>query len=220
MVIKINTDTHNLKIGITGTRYRCFENILKKYRIKFNYVNIEDIDSSYDLIFESGVYTIIPDHILQQPKYGIIGIHETPLPMGKGHAPLQWTILNKRRNLTVTLYKLNQGIDTGEIIHQINIPVTIYDTLIELNKKRLLGIEKVFECFINELIAGYIVLRKQTGQGTYHKKRNKDSCELNSEMKLKDLWDNIRICDNNDYPAWFRVGNRKVILRYEVLDEG
>ena len=64
--------------------------------------------------------------------------------------------------------------------------------------------------------SGFIVLREQSGKPSYHKKRTKENSELNPDIPLKDLWDEIRICDNENYPAFFVIGDTKIILRYEV----
>jgi methionyl-tRNA formyltransferase len=218
MVIKINKPVNTMKIGVTGTRAKCFANVLDKYNIPYRTIDVAEIDKTFDFVFESGLYTLISDEYLSMPRFGVIGIHESPLPEGKGHAPIQWAVLSGKRNLTVTLYKLDTGVDSGKIIHQVNMPILKIDTIVELNRKRLSGVEKVFDVFIKELLDGYIVLRSQTGRGSYHQRRNLDSCELNKEEKLCDLWDQIRICDNDLYPAWFKIGKKKVIIKYEVVD--
>ena len=218
MIVKIEKSISEIKIGIAGARSFCFSRVLDEYGIKYKNIQISDIDSSYDIVFESGLYEIIPEETLSKPAYGIIGIHESPLPEGRGHAPIQWAVLNNRKNLTITLYKLDKGVDSGLIINQHNVPIAECEGLIELNEKREKGISDCFRVFVEEMISGHIVLRKQSGLGSYHKKRNLESCELNSEMRLADLWDNIRICDNKNYPAWFRVGNKKIILKYKIVD--
>ena len=61
-----------------------------------------------------------------------------------------------------------------------------------------------------------LVLREQHGASSYHKKRNHaDSC-LDSTKSLDSLWDDIRICDNDKYPAHFYIEGKKITLKYEV----
>ena len=217
MIVQLDKDISDLKIGILGTRSECFSDVLDKHQISYcSLSSLEGVDETYDIIFESGVYCIIPEETLTKPTYGFVGIHETPLPEGKGWAPIQWTVLNKRKNLTVTLYKLASRADNGNIINQINKPIFINDTLHTINKKREEGISECFEVFVEELKSGFIVLREQTGRPSYHKKRTKENSELNPDTPLKDLWDEIRVCDNEEYPAFFIVDDTKIILRYEV----
>ena len=76
---------------------------------------------------------------------------------------------------------------------------------------------RCFEGAINELSSGVLVLREQSGMSSYHKRRNLEDSKLNADEPLKDLWDNIRMCDNEKFPAFFYIGNTKIILRYEVI---
>tara|TARA_Y100001963_G_scaffold132902_1_gene191998 strand:+ start:210 stop:878 length:669 start_codon:yes stop_codon:yes gene_type:complete len=220
MILKISEPAEELKIGLLGFRSKYLTAPLKELGFNnFIVVQLEDIDESFDLIVETGVYDIIPKEILDKPKYGVVGFHESPLPEGKGHAPIQWAILNKKNNFTITLYKLNAGVDAGEIIYQYNMPINRIDTYHVMEEKRKDGIQNCFFEFLNELLTGVIVLRKQTGKGSYHKKRSPRDSILDDSKSLKELWDNIRICDNNNYPAYFFVDDAKIILRYEVVDD-
>lgn len=216
MIVEIKKNINDLKIGLLGTRSSCFAAVLDEKNIQYTHLKCDQINSTYDFVFESGVYEILPQRILNKPRYGVIGIHESPLPEGRGHAPIQWAVLNNRKNLTITLYKLNECVDAGSIIVQHNVPILHHDTLEDLDAKRRSGISDCFRVFLEELESGYLVLREQTGSKSYFKKRTTDSCELDVEMKLKDLWNFIRICDNDLYPAWFKVGDKKIFLKYSV----
>tara|TARA_R110002074_G_scaffold189543_2_gene355384 strand:+ start:6460 stop:7128 length:669 start_codon:yes stop_codon:yes gene_type:complete len=220
MITNINKNPKKLKIGLLGFRSNYLINPLHMMGfINFKSIEIDDIDESYDLVVETGVYNIISNEVLNKPKYGTIGFHESPLPEGRGHAPIQWAILNKKNNFTITLYKLDNGVDTGNIIYQYNIPIDNIDTYEKMEEKRKIGIENCFTEFLKELSLGVIVEREQTGKSSYHKKRNPEDSLLDDSKSLIDLWDNIRVCDNKNYPAHFFVDGRKVILRYEVVDD-
>ena len=216
MIIKLDKDFKDLKIGLLGFRSECFIPPLKKHEFDIHLVSLEEIDNSYDFIVESGVYNIIPEKYLNLPRYGFIGIHESPLPEGKGHAPLQWAVLNNRSNLTISLYKLDPKVDNGHIIYQYNMPISKTDVYADLESKRQQGITLCFDEFLNELKEGVLVLRKQTGIGSYHHKRTPLNSELDINKPLKELWDNIRICDNENYPAYFYINDKKIILNYSI----
>ena len=139
MLLKINKPLSKLKIGIVGSRSDCFSSVLEEKNIKYKVLKVKEIDESYDLILESGLYRVIPDEILKKPKIGIIGTHETPLPEGRGFAPIQWSVLNKREHLVITLYKLNIGVDDGEIINQVRKPIAKLEIgrLVLINKCKI-----------------------------------------------------------------------------------
>ena len=216
MIFHLDKNISKLKIGIVGARSDCFAKVLDREKIKYERIKVKDIDDSYDLIFESGLYRVIPSRILELPKIGVFGTHETPLPEGRGFCPLQWSVLNKREHIVITLYKLNENIDDGKIVNQIYKPITKLDTIKVLDQKRKQAITEGFQLFINELREGVIVLRDQTGVPSYSPRRTPDSCELDTQKKLIDLWDDIRICDNEKYPAWFKINDKKILLKYEV----
>lgn len=219
MIIKLEKGIEDLKIGIIGSRKELLKDVLVQKNI--NYVVIEhinDIDDTFDIVFGTGVYQLIKEPYLSLPAYGIVLFHETPLPEGKGNAPIQWTIFNKRPNLTVTAFKTTEGMDAGAILYQYNIPLSSLDILEVLDKKRSIGIKKCFEGILEELKQGYIVLRVQTGQDSISPRRTPDDSELDPNETLLNLWDKIRVCNNEKFPAFFKLNRKKIILRYEVED--
>lgn len=219
MIIKLYKSLNELKIGIIGTRKHYLADVLENKKIRYTIINnIEEINNSYDIIFGSGIYKIIKEPFLSLPKYGLIFFHETPLPEGRGNAPLQWTILNNRKNLTVTAFKAEEKMDAGDYLYQYNIGVDPMDTLQDIEKKRKLGIKGCFDNFLDEMQQGYLIFRKQSGCSSISSKRKPEDSELDCCKTLKELWDNIRVCNNDEYPAFFIMDKKKVILRYEVKE--
>jgi methionyl-tRNA formyltransferase len=85
-----------------------------------------------------------------------------------------------------------------------------------LDNKRNIGIKKCFEEILEELKQGYIVLRRQTGQDSISTNRTPEDSALDPNETLLTLWDKIRVCDNVEYPAFFKLNGKKIILRYEI----
>ena len=71
-----------------------------------------------DLIITACHGQIIPQKTLRAPKYGALNIHPSLLPKYRGAAPVPWTLLNKETETGVTIFKMDQGIDTGPILAQ------------------------------------------------------------------------------------------------------
>ena len=218
MLQKINKSLDELKIGLVGFRSKFISIALDRYGLSYDIIQVEDISQKYDIILGSGVYNIIPDELLLKPIYGCFFIHESPLPEGRGHAPIQWALQNKKVNFTLSLFKVAPGVDDGYIVYQHNKEILYYDNVESLETKRQEGITECFEIFLNELKQGVIVLREQTGKSTYHKKRNKLNSEIKSIDNLNDLWEKIRICDNEKYPAFFILNDKKITLKYTIDD--
>ena len=219
MIIKIKKGVENLKIGIVGSRKELLKKVLLQKNINyFEIEQISDIDNTFDIVFGTGIYQSIKEPYLSLPTHGMVFFHETPLPEGKGNSPIQWTVFNKRPNLTVTAFKATEGMDSGAILYQYNIPISSLDTLEILDNKRNIGIKKCFSEILGELKQGYIVLRTQTGQDSISQRRTPEDSELEPNEALLNLWDKIRVCDNNKFPAFFKLKGKKIIIRYKVED--
>jgi methionyl-tRNA formyltransferase len=71
-----------------------------------------------DLIVVTAYGKILPEEIINFPKYGCINIHASLLPEYRGAAPIQWSIINGDSVTGVTSMQMDVGLDTGDIILQ------------------------------------------------------------------------------------------------------
>lgn len=59
---------------------------------------------------------ILPKYILNYPKYGCVNVHGSLLPKYRGAAPIQWAVINGETETGVTTMKMDEGIDTGDML--------------------------------------------------------------------------------------------------------
>ncbi|MBA3677889.1 MAG: methionyl-tRNA formyltransferase [Sphingosinicella sp.] len=85
-----------------------------------------------DWLFIVGWSQIAKERVLAAPRLGVLGMHPTLLPEGRGRAAVPWAILKQLPRTGVTLFKLDTGVDTGDILDQVEIPVTPNATAGEL----------------------------------------------------------------------------------------
>src|SRR5437588_6039703 len=71
-----------------------------------------------DAIIVVGYGRIIPSWMLQLPEYGNINLHASLLPKYRGAAPIQWAIANGESVTGVTTMRIDEGLDTGDILLQ------------------------------------------------------------------------------------------------------
>jgi methionyl-tRNA formyltransferase len=71
-----------------------------------------------EVIVVVGYGQIIPKSILDIPPHGIINVHASLLPKYRGAAPIQWAIARGETHTGVTTMKINEGLDTGDILLQ------------------------------------------------------------------------------------------------------
>src|SRR5215469_15899281 len=71
-----------------------------------------------DAIIVVGYGRIIPSWMLELPKYGNLNLHASLLPKYRGAAPIQWAIASGERVTGVTSMRIDEGLDTGDILLQ------------------------------------------------------------------------------------------------------
>jgi len=92
-------------------------------------------EKKIDWLFVIGWSQIADKELLDSPTKGCIGIHPTLLPIGRGRAAIPWAIIKGLDKTGVTMFKLDEGVDTGSIISQIEIPLESDETSSTLYKK-------------------------------------------------------------------------------------
>ena len=97
-------------------------------------------DLAPDVIVVVAFGQILPKEILEIPKYGCINGHASILPMYRGAGPVQWVVINGEQETGITTMRMDEGLDTGDMIEKAVIPIepkapgrTLYDKPIVLS---------------------------------------------------------------------------------------
>jgi methionyl-tRNA formyltransferase len=88
-----------------------------------------------DVILVLGWYYMVPKTIRDLAKNGAWGIHASLLPNYAGGAPLVWAMIEGERETGVSLFRLSDGVDDGDIIEQRVISIEYNDTIKEVYQK-------------------------------------------------------------------------------------
>ncbi|TJY43255.1 methionyl-tRNA formyltransferase [Cohnella pontilimi] len=81
-----------------------------------------------DLIVTAAYGQILPKSVLDLPRLGCINVHGSLLPRYRGGAPIQRSIINGETVTGVTLMYMAEGLDTGDMIARVEVPITDEDT--------------------------------------------------------------------------------------------
>lgn len=81
-----------------------------------------------DLIVVAAFGQIIPKAVLELPAFGCVNIHASLLPKYRGAAPIQWAILDGEKETGVTLMQMNEGLDTGDMLTEVTVPIEDTET--------------------------------------------------------------------------------------------
>ena len=91
--------------------------------------NVEELRKyKADVCVVAAYGQILPQSILEMPKYGCVNVHASLLPKYRGAAPIQWSILNGEKETGVTTMQMGVGLDDGDILEQAVVPIDEEET--------------------------------------------------------------------------------------------
>ncbi len=122
-------------------------------------------DWAPDLIVVAAFGQILRPEVLDLPKWGCINIHGSLLPRGRGAAPIQAAILAGDQETGITIMKMDPGVDTGPMLSQRSIPISLEDTAGTLFEKLApIGANLLLETLARYL-SGELVPQPQPASG-------------------------------------------------------
>ncbi len=165
--------------------------VFQPIKIKEDYQKI--IDHHPDIIITCAYGQIIPDILLNYPKYGAINVHGSLLPHLRGGAPIHWALINGDKKTGITIMYMSSKMDAGDIISQAEIPIldndnldTLYPKLSNLGKDLLL---KTLPDIINNQITP---IKQDESKVTYGLNIKKEEEKINFNQKAINIHNHIR----------------------------
>lgn len=172
-----------------------------------------------DCIVVAAYGQILPESILNLPKYGCINVHASLLPMYRGAAPIQRCIQNGERKSGVTTMYMSQGLDTGDMLlkEEIEIPddmtgSQLHDSLAEIGGRLIVKT-------LTELENGTAVRTPQEGETCYSPMITKEELCIDFSQSAKKVRDFIRAMSAVPCAYTFLEGKRLKVYA-AVLSEG
>ncbi len=107
--------------------------VFQPVKMKSDYKKI--LDMKPDIIITAAYGQMIPNEVIDYPKYGAINVHGSWLPLLRGGAPIQRAIQRLHNTIGVTIMYMAYKMDSGDIIKQTSIPILKTDTSGILFKK-------------------------------------------------------------------------------------
>jgi methionyl-tRNA formyltransferase len=167
-----------------------------------------------DLAVVCGWRQIVNLSILKIPKYGTIGFHPTPLPKGRGPAPIINTILEGWKSSALTLFYLAEGLDNGDIIGQKNFPIEDSDHASDVYNKIIISGKSLIKEYLPLIIKQTAPRIKQieTEATLFNKLTLKDN-EINiNEDSLDTIDRKIRALSKPYKGAHIQKDGKKLII--------
>ena len=162
-----------------------------------------------DWLFIIGWSQIAKKEVLEAPKKGCLGMHPTLLPEGRGRAAIPWAILKGLKKTGVTLFKLDENVDTGPIIDQEIIDIeeketatTLYEKVIEAHKSL---IRKIWPKLVEDTVQWY---PQNEELATYWPERKPEDGKISFSMTTEEV-DRLVRAVTRPYPGSFIIYNNK-----------
>ncbi len=176
-------------------------------------------DIGVSLLFD---YILRPDFIGLFPR-GVVNLHPALLPFNRGQYPNVWSIV-ERTPAGATLHFIDQGVDTGAILAQKEVPVAPTDTGEALYRKLERASVDLFVESWPRLSRGELrAVPQHGGGGTTHRTRDVeriDRIDLDRRYTGRELIDILRARTFPPYPgAYFECEGRRIYLRLQLMEE-
>ncbi len=122
---------------------------------------------------------ILPDDMLEVPKYGAVNVHGSLLPKYRGAAPIQWAVLNGDRISGVTTMYLGSQMDTGDIIYTAETEIGEFETSGELFDRLMLMGAELLDKTLRDIEAGTAPRTPQDhSRASYVRMLDKSMCPI------------------------------------------
>ncbi len=162
---------------------------------------------------------ILPERILNLPKYGCINVHASLLPKYRGAAPIQWSIAHGEKVTGVTTMQMDKGLDTGDMLLKAEVEITKEETGETLHDKLASVGGKVLLETLEKIENGTIEPIKQDDSlSCYAPMLSKETSKIDFSKTAKEVFNLIRAM--NPYPAahTLYMENRMRVFRSEIVN--
>ncbi len=137
-------------------------------------------DLNLDLLIVVAYGLILPRAILDTPTYGCINVHASLLPRWRGAAPIERALLAGDTETGVTIMAMDEGLDTGKMIHKVEVEITKSDTREDLETKLIQAGSAGLLFTLNHLEEALAnAIEQNEADATYAAKLNKTESLIN-----------------------------------------
>lgn len=194
----------------------------KKFRKINNPENVELIQSiAPDYIFVIGLSQLVKQEIIESAKVGVVGFHPTALPKMRGRAANVWQVLLGVHHTKVSLFFIDEGIDSGDILGQEPYVIEDTDYAEDVSRKIDEAAAKLSRRVLKQIMDGTIKPIKQNEEdATYLLRRTLEDGLIDWNLPIKDIHTLIRAV-SHPFPGAFGMYDGKhqlIIWRAEILE--
>ena len=178
-------------------------------------------DWSPDLIVVVAYGKILPEEVLESPRWGCVNVHASLLPALRGASPIIWAIRNRLTVSGLSLMLLDRGMDTGPLLDRLEIPMGPHETSVSLSERMIQKGPEFLLSGLERYLAGALRPFPQPAEGSLAPILRKEDGRLPLESSVLEVDAHVRAM--NPWPGAIvgsslgriRIGSGRV-LREDV----
>jgi methionyl-tRNA formyltransferase len=177
--------------------------------------------SRLDHLFVIGWSQIVSQELLALASRGAIGFHPAPLPELRGRAVIPWTILLERRTTGSSLFWMDEGMDTGDLLSQVLFDVADDETAATLIAKHSSALDGMLSRVVPQLASGTATRTPQDeARASYCAKRTAADGLIDWTRSAREVWTLIRAI-GDPYPGAFTFSGERplVVWAADLVEE-
>lgn len=185
--------------------------VITPEKLRIEYENV--LAFKPDIIVTCAYGQILPNEILNYPKYGCINVHASLLPKYRGGAPIQRAIMNGEVKTGITIMYMNEGMDTGDMIEKKELIIENDDNYDEVSKKLSVIGTDLLEDVLPKVIKGKIKRTIQDNEeATYAPIIKREDEKLDFNKTTFEIYNHIRALSTT--PGAYAILDKKVVKIY------
>lgn len=170
--------------------------------------SFDDLEGG-DFLFLISCGEIIRPEVRKRYRHALV-IHASDLPKDRGWSPHVWNIVEGGNELTVSMLECTDPVDSGDIWHQERIALDGTETFDEINALLFDAELRLMDWAIEH--CDKAEPRKQDGEPSYRRKRTPEDSRVNPDQTIAEVFDLLRVCDPDRYPAFLEHRGAKYAL--------
>lgn len=177
--------------------------------------SVEQIRSlAPDLIVTAAYGQILPKSILDMPRLGCINVHASLLPKYRGGAPIHYAVMRGEQVTGVTIMYMDVGLDTGDMISSIEVPITEQDTTGSMFEKLSHAGAELLRKTLPDLIAGRIeAVPQNEAEAIYSPNITREDERIDWSKPARDIFNQVR--GLNPFPGAFTTWGGDILKVWE-----
>jgi len=179
---------------------------------------LDEKDADFFIIADYG--KIIPSSLLFLPKIFPLCVHPSLLPFYRGAAPIETAILNAEVETGVTIFKVNEIVDAGDIVLQRSVPIDYFDDFFLLQEKLAkIGISLLIESLGKIINKNYTLIPQDDKKASFTSKFKKEDGRISWKSSAKEIRDLIRATLGWPSAYTYYKGIMIKILEADIIEE-